>query len=201
MSWSPPCHLVQRSPAFLQLFWLTVVCSSREHSCTHPASRAASSCQTWPKSHIQWSELNSGKCAGNAQLSSKFLIKALTQSSQKSLEDAHWCQDSLCFLTEGSERPGRETIPKSKEMKRLKPTPQNSCGFCDAKPGSALLPTPLTLFEIFMEVPRRASLLCSPSCSSRSPPFLPKFLPKRGSQTAPEPSAAEWQQRENHEVI
>lgn len=146
VSWSPPCLLVQRSLVFLQLFWFTLACSSSsvwEDSCIHPASRAAASCQTWPKSHMQWSELNSGKCAGNAQLSSKFLIKALTQSSQESLEDAHWCQDSLCFLTEGSGRLGRETIPRSKEMIRLKPTPPNSCGFCDAKPGSALFPTPL----------------------------------------------------------
>lgn len=152
MSWSPSCLLVQRSLIFLQFFWFTLVCSSssvRENSCIHPASRAAASCQTWPKSHMQWSELNSGKCAGSAQLSSKFLIKALTQSSQKSLEDAHWCQDSLGFVTEGSGRLGRETIPRSKEMKRLKPTPPNSCGFCDAKPGFALLPTPLALFEIF----------------------------------------------------
>lgn len=89
------------------------------------------------------------ECAGSAQLSSKFLIKALTQSSQKSLEDVHWCQDSLGFVTVGSGRLGRETISRSKEMKRLKPIPPNSCGFCDAKPGSALLPTPLALFEIF----------------------------------------------------
>lgn len=92
----------------MQVFWFTLVCSSslvREDSCIPPASRATASCQTWPKSlHMNWSELNSGQCAGDAQLSSKFLIKALTQSSQKSLEEAHWCQDSLCLDQKDEER-------------------------------------------------------------------------------------------------
>lgn len=46
-------------------------------------------CQTsWSQAGMHWWELNSGKCIGNAwrQLSCKFFVKSLTQSSLKSLE-------------------------------------------------------------------------------------------------------------------
>lgn len=131
---------------------------------------------------MHWRELNSGKCAGNAwrQLSSKFLVKSLSQSSLKSLEDAQWRQKrSLCFTAEGSGLGGEAlltNVEKKGEKQLLQilvlPTTQSR----------ALLPFqhPCAVWSLSAS-PRTGSSPRSPPHSSPSIPFLPKFLsgPKR----------------------
>lgn len=163
-------------------------------SCHIP--RLHMSCQTWQEPHMQWHEFNSGKHAGNAgrQLSSKFLIKSLTQSSLEALEDARWCQErNLCFVREGSGRPGRETIPRSMETKGLKPTLPNSHFSRNTKPGppSLLTPPALTLCRPQDELLSFAALLTPPRQHASYQNSSRARREHGGSSTGSEPPAAE----------